>query len=422
MLQVRCTCKVRCTSEERIQLRISYRGGRIMDELAYESAVLAAAAAFTEQQQVLLDHCRQVQQIAAPTGSEHRRAKWVAEQLGQFGLADVTVDDLPNVYARVSGQRRQPALLVSAHTDTVFPAETDLTLRDEPEQQRLYGPGVGDNATGVAGLLTLGATLRQLPPPPVDIWLVANCGEEGLGDLLGMRAAVDRLADRLGACIVLEGTGFNRVVHRALASQRYRISVRAPGGHSWSDFGAASAVHVLVQLAAELAQLRPPTTPRTTFNIGRISGGASVNTIAQTAELELDLRSEESAALQTIVDQTLAIVQRYQQAWRERNVLIESKLIGDRPGGEIEEAHPLVQAAYRSLASCGVTATPGLSMSSTDANIPLSRGIPAVCIGITEGGNAHRLEEWINTALLPLGMRHLLQLTWWAAGWLALQR
>jgi acetylornithine deacetylase/succinyl-diaminopimelate desuccinylase-like protein len=390
-----------------------------MEELLNEPAVVAAAAAFASQREALVQRCRQVQQIAAPTGAEHRRAQWVAEQFGQLAIADVTVDALPNVYARIPGQRRQPALLVSAHTDTVFPAETDLTLRDDPAQQRLYGPGIGDNATGVAGLLTLAETLCNLPPPPVDIWLVANCGEEGLGDLRGMRAAVDRLVDRLGACIVLEGTGFNRVVHRALASRRYRISVRAPGGHSWSDFGAASAVHVLVQLASELAQLQPPAAPRTTFNIGRISGGASVNTIAQSAELELDLRSEESHALQTIVEQTLAIVGRHQLAWREQNVLVEFELIGDRPGGEIKETHPLVQAAYRSLALCGVTATQGLSMSSTDANIPLSRGIPAVCIGVTEGGNAHRLEEWINTGLLPLGMRHLLQLTWWAAGWLA---
>jgi tripeptide aminopeptidase len=393
-----------------------------MDELVYEPAVLAAALAFAGQQPTLVQRCRQVQQIAAPTGAEHRRAAWVAEQFSLLGLTEVTVDALPNVYALVPGQRidiGQPALLVSAHTDTVFPAETDLTLSDDPKQGRLYGPGIGDNATGVAGLLTLAATLCQLPPPPVDIWLVANCGEEGLGDLRGMRAAVDQLGDRLGACIVLEGTGFNRVVHRALASRRYRISVRAPGGHSWSDFGAASAVHVLVQLASDLTQLQPPTAPRTTFNIGRISGGASVNTIAQRAALELDLRSEESTTLQTMVEQTLSIVKRHQLAWRNQNVQVEYELIGDRPGGEIKETHPLVQAAYRSLALCGITATQGLSMSSTDANIPLSRGIPAVCIGITEGGNAHRLEEWINTALLPLGMRHLLQLTWWSAGWLA---
>jgi di/tripeptidase len=236
-----------------------------------------------------------------------------------------------------------------------------------------------------------------------------------------MRTAVDRLGDRLGASIVLEGTGLKRVVYRALGSRRYRITAQAPGGHSWSDFGTASAIHMLVQLAAQLAQMQPPKAPRTTFNIGRISGGTSVNTIAQTAELELDLRSEEESALTAIIDQALAIVRQHAVAWQTQNVVVGVELIGDRPAGEIKEEHPLVQAAYGSLALCGVTLRQNLSISSTDANIPLSRGIPAVCIGITEGGNAHRLEEWIDTTLLPVGMRHLLQLTGWRADWLAHQ-
>jgi acetylornithine deacetylase/succinyl-diaminopimelate desuccinylase-like protein len=368
---------------------------------------------------MLLELTLQVQQIPAPTGAEHRRATWVERRLRQLDLADVESDELPNAYARIPGATNAPALLISAHTDTVFPLETDLTVRNEPAQNRIYGPGIGDNATGVASLLLLAETLQQLPPPPVDIWLVANCGEEGLGDLRGIRGALDCLAPRIGACLVVEGTGLKRVIYRGLGSRRYRISVRAPGGHSWSDFGTASAVHVLVQLAAELTQLAAPSHPRTTFNIGRISGGPSVNTIAQTAELELDLRSEEPAALQTMVDQTLAIVQRSQATWQDQNVLVSAMVIGDRPGGEIEEEHPLVQAAYRSLHACGVTASDRLCISSTDANIPLSRGIPAVCIGISEGGNAHRLEEWLNSELLPVGMQHLLQLTWWSAQWLA---
>jgi tripeptide aminopeptidase len=379
----------------------------------------AAIRVLANQEEMLLDRCIQVQQIPAPTGDEHRRAAWVAEQLRAYGLAEVTLDDEPNVYARIPGASAASALLVSAHTDTVFPAETNLATRHDVAHRRLYGPGIGDNSTGIAALMTLGELLRGLPQPPVDIWLVANCGEEGLGNLRGMRAAVDQLGERIGACLVIEGTGLKRVVHRALGSRRYRIRVRAPGGHSWSDFGAASAVHVLVSLAAEIAQLRPPRVPRTTFNIGRISGGTSVNSIAQYAELELDLRSEDGGALQTIVNQTLAIIQRCAGVWAEQNVQIEADVIGDRPGGEIPEEHPLVQAAYRSLASCGVTVKGNLSISSTDANIPLSRGIPAVCIGITEGGNAHRLEEWIYTPLLPTGMRHLLTLSWWTAEWLA---
>ena len=213
--------------------------------------------------------------------------------------------------------------------------------------------------------------------------------------------------------------GLGRVVHRALGSRRYRIAAYAPGGHSWSDFGTASAVHALVQLAADLSRLRVPEMPRTTFNIGRISGGRSVNTIAQEAMLELDLRSEEPEALDQAIDDVLAIVKDYQTPeWARRDVRIEASVIGDRPPGGIDAAHPLVQAALSALQDVGWQGAPDLRISSTDANIPLSRGIPAVCVGVTEGGSAHRLEEWMLKAPLGPGMRHLTLLAWWAAAWL----
>lgn len=391
-----------------------------MDELARYPDVLLAAATLARRREALLDLCIQVQQIAAPTDAEQERAHWIEKIWQQQGLDDVHMDAQNNVYARIPGHKTQPAVMVSAHTDTVFPAETDLTLRTDKAQERVYGPGLGDNSTGVASLMLLGEILQDLPTPPVDIWLVANTGEEGLGDLRGMRAAVDRLQSRLGACIVVEGMGLGRVVFQALGSRRFRITVNAPGGHSWSDFGSPSAVHILVQLAAELAQLQPPTSPRTTFNIGRISGGTSVNTIAQQATLELDLRSEEGGALNAITNQVMTIVHRYQSSVaQQEDVTIAIDLIGNRPSGQIQETHPLVQAALRSLTHWGVAVKNDHRISSTDANIPLSRGLPAVCIGITEGGNAHRLEEWITPTQLTQGMQHLLCTTWWAAAWLA---
>jgi acetylornithine deacetylase/succinyl-diaminopimelate desuccinylase-like protein len=214
--------------------------------------------------------------------------------------------------------------------------------------------------------------------------------------------------------------GLGRIVHRALGSRRFRIHVAAPGGHSWSDFGSASALHILAQIAADLSRLHPPETPRTTFNIGRMEGGTSVNTIAQSAWLELDLRSEETQALQSVVAQSLAIVSRYQTPkWERRGVTTTVRTIGDRPPGEIATGHVLVRAAQAALTAAGWNGKPDLRISSTDANIPLSRGIPAVCVGVTEGANAHRLEEWIYTAPLPQGMAHLLLLTWWGAAWLA---
>jgi acetylornithine deacetylase/succinyl-diaminopimelate desuccinylase-like protein len=371
-----------------------------------------------ERQNALIDLCIAIQQIAAPTNAEGERAAFVAEQLRALGLGDVVQDELNNVYARLSGAQKGRALLVSAHTDTVFPARTDLSVHRDESRHRIYGPGIGDNSTGVAAVLLL-AELLQRQQLPVDIWFVANTGEEGLGDLRGIRGAVDRLQSQIGGCIVVEGMGLGRIVHQALGSRRYRITVNAPGGHSWSAFGAPSAVHVLVQLAERLTRLEAPSQPRTTYNIGRIAGGTSVNTIAESASLELDLRSESGTTLAYIIDQVHSAVRRFQTPqWRQRGVTVNLETIGDRPTGEIPAIHPLVQAAERALVSAGVAVEAGERMSSTDANIPLSRGIPAVCVGVTRGGNAHRLDEWISTLELTKGMQHLVLLTTWAAGWL----
>lgn len=363
-----------------------------------------------------------IQQIAAPTGAEATRAAWIAEYLRNLEY-EVELDVLHNVYARLPGVRRTPGLLISAHTDTVFPHSVDLTVHRDPKHDRIFGPGLGDNSIGVAALLWLAEVLRNTTPP-VDLFFLANVGEEGNGDLCGMRAAFERLTaddpQAIGAAIVIEGMGLSRVVHRALAIRRYRIHVTAPGGHSWSDFGAASAVHVLAQIAADIAHLRPPKSPRTTFNIGVIEGGTSVNTIAQHAALELDLRSEDSAALEAIEQEVQMILSRYQTSrWQQAGVTVTAALIGDRPGGAIPDDHLLVQAAISLLKTSGVKPQLSMRISSTDANIPLSRGIPAVCIGVTEGGNAHRTDEWIATQPVEKGLRYLFSLTKWAAAWLA---
>lgn len=387
---------------------------------ALSPEVIAAAGRFAQQLDALADLSIAVQQIPAPTGDEGARAAWIAERWSAGGFADVEVDAAKNVYARIPGQQPAPALLVSAHTDTVFGREVDLRVRDERAQGRIHGPGIGDNSAGVAALLTLADVLRDLPTPPVDIWLVANSCEEGLGDLAGMRAAVARLRERVGAAIVIEGMGLGRIVHRGLGSRRYRILVDAPGGHSWSDFGAASALHVISLLAADLTKLRVPETPRTTFNIGRMQGGTSVNSIAQHAWLELDLRSEDGPTLAATVEQVLALIAHYNSPrWQRRGVTVRAEVIGDRPSGEIADDHPLVLAALASLEAVGQPIAGDLRISSTDANVPLSLGIPAVCIGVTDGGNAHRVEEWMQVPPLAKGMAHLLLLTHWAAGWLA---
>ena len=410
----------------------------LIDGLPYGSTVQAAAAAYVGGLEQLIDLCIAVQQIPAPTGAETERAAWVESRMRAIGLADVARDRLGNVYGRVRGRRGQdqPALLVSAHTDTVFPSETDLRLC-RLNNGLIRGPGIGDNSAGVAGLLTLAETLTQLAPPSVDIWLVANSMEEGVGDLRGMRRVVDRLAaetneaDRkvdpshngrgaLGAVIVVEGMGLGRIVHQALGVRRYRTSAIAPGGHSWGDFGAASAVHGLVSLAATMVKLQVPQTPRTTFNIGRIGGGTSINTIAQEAWMELDLRSESPETLAWLDGQIGKIVERHAHAHRAHGdgLTLQHEQIGNRPPGALPFKHPLVQAASAILQELGVKECSDARISSTDANVPLSRNIPAVCVGLTNGGDAHRLSEWIDPLPLVKGMQQLLYLTWWSAAWL----
>lgn len=410
----------------------------LIDRLSHGSAVQAAAAAYAGRLEQLIDLCVAVQQIPAPTGAETERAAWIESRMQAIGLADVVRDRLGNVYGRVRSPRaqNQPALLVSAHTDTVFPSETDLRLR-RLDNGLIRGPGIGDNSTGVAGLLTLAETLIQLAPPPVDIWLVANSMEEGVGDLRGMRRVVDRLAAQtngakrnagptrngrgaLGAVIVLEGMGLGRIVHQALGVRRYRTSAAAPGGHSWGDFGAASAVHGLVSLAEEMARLQVPQSPRTTFNIGRIGGGTSINTIAQQAWMELDLRSESPETLAWLDGEIGTIVERHAQAHRAHGdgLTLQHEQIGNRPPGGLPFQHPLVQAASTILQELGVKERSDARISSTDANVPLSRNIPAVCVGLTDGGDAHRLSEWIDPLPLVKGMQQLLYLTWWSAAWL----
>lgn len=371
-----------------------------------DPAVRAACDSFGDGAEVV-ETAIAIQQIAAPTFAEQRRAAEVERRMRALGLADVATDALGNVYGRRPGQGGLPGLLIAAHTDTVFPAETDLAVRREG--RRVYGPGLGDNSLGVAGLLHLaGAMQRHRPGQRGDVWFVANVGEEGLGDLRGMRAAVERLQGQIGAAIALEGTGQDRIIHAAIGVRRYRVEVEAPGGHSWQDFGAPSAIHTLVRLAEQLTRLAPPREPRSTFNIGVIEGGTSVNSIAQRAALLLDLRSGLPAHLDALVQQVERIVEQARRA-AAPEVAVRLLTVGDRPAGSIPSDHPLVRAATRAYETAGIAVSYG--MGSTDANIPLHRGIPAVCVGVGVGENAHRLDEYIETEGVGEGMRALLLLT-----------
>ncbi len=358
-----------------------------------------------ERVQWVIDQAIAIQQIAAPTFNEASRAAYVAQQFEHLGLAQIEIDELFNVYGLMEGKdRHRLTVMVSAHTDTVFHIDTDLAVRRDTDL--IYGPGLGDNSVGVAGMLGLIAALRESSEAPeADIWFVANTREEGLGDLGGIKAAFTRLKNRVAFVINLEGMAFGHVYHAGIAVRRLRIRAKAEGGHSWLNFGRSSAIHGIVELGASITRLRPPENPRTTYNIGLIEGGQSINTIASEASLWLDLRSEDSRALMVFEDEVRHLI----PPLSKPDLTFEVEVVGDRPSGQIPPDHPLVQTALAALEQVGTQGT--LENGSTDANVPLSMGCPAVTIGITRGGNAHRLDEFIETRPIADGLRQLILLT-----------
>ena len=357
--------------------------------------------------QAAIDEAVAIQQIAAPTFEEAARAAFVRDQFAALsGVDHVEVDALHNVYARLPGRDpNRPAIMVSAHTDTVFDAATDLTLQRTAE--RITGPGIGDNSLAVAALLALPDVLRD-EPLPSDVWLVANTREEGLGDLGGIRAVIERLHSRLSHCIVLEGIAYGQIYHSGIAVRRLRISTHTAGGHSWLHYGQPSAIHSLIKIAARITDLHVPATPRTSLNIGLIEGGRSVNSIASDASLTLDMRSEDP--------HMLAMIERdvRDRCTVETDCAVEIAVVGDRPGGSIPVTHPLVQWARQAVEATGSVAA--YRAGSTDANWPLAQGLPALTIGITTGGNAHRMDEFIDLAPISSGLLQLALLTVAVAG------
>jgi tripeptide aminopeptidase len=354
----------------------------------------------------VLDRAIAIQQIPAPPFAEIQRAEFIQEQFIAEGLTEVIMDDIGNVYGLLPGSGNSLPLVVTAHLDTVFPFGTDLQVQREAD--RIYGPGIGDNSLGLAGLFGLLWMLRQKCGEkvslPGDLWFVANVGEEGLGDLRGMRAVVDRFGGQVSAYLVLEGMSLGMVYHRGLGVQRYRITVHTAGGHSWTDYGSPSAIHELATLISRLTALPLPSRPRSSLNVGMISGGTSVNTIAAEAHLELDLRSEGARGLQEITHK----VETLTKASARPGVEISLEVIGHRPAGRISSTHPLVKLARRCLRVQRIN--PDLTIGSTDANLPLSRGFPAICIGISTGFGAHTQNEYINTQPLAQGLAQLVEI------------
>ena len=362
--------------------------------------------------QRIIELALQIQQIPAPTFHESRRAEFVRRLFEQEGLKQVSVDEVGNVYGLLSrvAESTHPTgshaksdarpLVVSAHLDTVFPIEMDVSVRRE--NSLVHGIGIGDNSMGVAALMGLVWLIREREIHlKGDLWLVANVCEEGLGDLRGMKAVVERYGENVLAYLVLEGMALGHVYHRAVGVKRYRITARTKGGHSWSDYGHLSAIHELSKLVVQLTSLELPKEPRTTMNVGKISGGTSVNVIAPEAWLELDLRSEGQAALEKLIAKVENII--HEAGKPKLSLAVE--VIGMRPAGELDPDHPLIELAEICVREQGLEAI--LTTGSTDANVPLSKGFPALVLGITMGGGAHTNDEFIKTVPVAQGMEQL---------------
>ncbi|GCE27480.1 peptidase M20 [Dictyobacter alpinus] len=339
--------------------------------------------------------------VPAPTGEEHERAKFVADLWRERGY-NPEVDELGNVYVRRGKKADRPVLLLLTHIDTVFPASTPLTIRRDGDL--LYGPGIGDNSVSVAAALTAVELLDTYGwETAVDLVLVANVGEEGLGDLRGARKAVERYREQLAGVLVVDGN-IGSIVNVAVGSKRLKITVKGPGGHSFGSFGVPSAIHGLGRIIAGLAALQVPSQPKTTFNVGMIEGGTSINTIASQATALVDLRSVDVQALDQLVEQARMVI--LQQAGPGLQTEIE--ILGDRPAGSRDENDPLVQLAKQTLQWVGYE--PHCVASSTDANIPISLGIPTVCVGITRGEKAHTTNEFLHVSPIGKGLAQIVRL------------
>ena len=353
--------------------------------------------------EAVVDLTQSICAVPAPTGEERARAEFVAA-LWRKRSYTPEFDELDNVYVRRGTRPGAPLLLLLAHTDTVFPASTPINVRREGDL--LFGPSIGDNSVSVASMLTVFEMLDALGwDTAVDIVAVANVGEEGLGNLRGARAAVQRYLPSLAAVLAIDGR-LGCIVNAAVGSKRWKITLKGPGGHSYGSFGTPSAIHALGKIIAAISDLTVPQDPKTTFNVGTIEGGTSVNTIAARASAIIDMRSVDVSALDHLADQVRALVLNY--AGPESGLQSSIDVLGERPAGSRSESDPLVQLAVQALQ--WVDVEPKLVASSTDANIPISLNIPSACVGITRGEKAHTVDEYIQIPPIEKGIAHLVRL------------
>jgi tripeptide aminopeptidase len=341
---------------------------------------------------------KRITEIPAPPYKEKVRAEYFLKRMQELGFKDASIDTEGNVLALRKGSGGgRPKLVVSAHLDTVFPEGTDVTVKEKDGV--ILAPGIGDDSRGLVALLSLIKSINANEIATVgDIMFVGTVGEEELGNLRGVKALFRDHAD-IDGFISIDGLGITRVVNQGTGSHRYEMIFRGPGGHSFQEFGLPSAIHAMGRAIAKIADLQTPSDPKTTFTVGTVSGGTSVNAIASEARMAVDMRSNSTDELlkleATLLDLVKQAVVEENARWKSDKLLVEIKLIGDRPAGIVELDSPIVQATRRAVTT--ITGAPRVTFagSSTDSNLAMSMGIPAVTIGGGgEGGNWHSRNEW----------------------------
>lgn len=373
----------------------------VTEDLRVQAAIrqIAAKETATIEEQIRLT------EIPAPPFQEERRAAYYLQQMRERGLADAYIDSEGNAIGIRTGTGDGPTFLIAAHLDTVFPADVDTSV--EFRNGRFYAPGIGDNTRGLAVLLSVIDVLNASGIETTgDIMFAGNVGEEGRGDLRGIKA-IFRDHPEIDGFVSIDGVRLRRITTGGTGSRRFEFRFSGPGGHSFGAFGMASAIHAMGRAITKIAEFETPSFPKTTFTVGTVDGGTSVNSIAADAVFALDMRSNDREQLAQLEQRAkaaaLEAVAEENARWNNGEITVEFNLIGDRPVGRTPTQSPIVQTAALAFERLGIDLQE-LSISSTDSNVPMSLGIPAITIaGGGDGGGSHSPGEWFSPTNSQLG-------------------
>lgn len=380
-------------------------------QLMASAGVVGAFRFFERNSEAITEEQIRICSVPASPFGERERAEYLSRKFTSLGLTEVEIDEEGNCLGLIEGTSPSPLIVVSAHLDTVFSTDTDFTV--VKREHRLLAPGIADDGCGLAALIALAQAIQtERIRTEGSILFVGTVGEEGEGNLRGVRHLLTkgRWASKVDAFLSFDGPGVDRITNRALGSRRYRVEISGPGGHSWGDFGMPNPVHALGRGISRLAGYPAPREPRTTFNVGRVEGGTSVNAIPGKATMEVDLRSTAEAELRRLdaffrrAMKDAADEENVKRRAGDPELKLRVDLIGERPTGETPADSPLVELAVEATRTLGFE--PRLDQSSTDSNLPISLGIPAITLGAGgTSGFSHTLDEWYDPRGRDVGLK-----------------